>query len=73
MFFNLEPFPTSTTTLVWYCQYLSKKLKSHASLVAYLAGVKTLHELLNFSTKGFLGFFIEVNIERTVMNESTHS
>ena len=44
-------------TLAWYGQYLSNTFKSHASVVNYLSGVKTLHILMNVSTHGFSGFF----------------
>ena len=62
LYFNLDPFPAATVTLVWYSQFLSRKLKSHASLVSYLAGVKTLHNLLNFSTIGFSGFLLKITL-----------
>ena len=62
LYFSLDPFPASTVTLVWYCQYLSKQLKSHSSLVSYLAGVKTLHNLLNYNIVGFSGFLLRLTL-----------
>ena len=64
VYFELDPFPAETVTLVWYAQYLSRKLKSHSSLVSYLAGVKTLHELLNYSIVGFTGFMLKLTLRR---------
>ena len=62
LYFSLAPFPASTVTLVWYSQYLSTKLKSHSSLVSYLSGVKTLHNLLNYSVVGFSGFLLKITL-----------
>ena len=63
MYFHLVAFPSTTTTLVWYVQFLSKKLKSHASIIAYLSAVKTLHTLLGFSTRGFRGILLKLTLQ----------
>lgn len=41
--FHLQPLPASLTTIQLYCQYLSRKFKSEASIKNYLHGVKILH------------------------------
>ena len=43
--FRLVAFPAQDTVLAWYAQFLSYHFKSHASVVNYLSGVKTLHLL----------------------------
>ena len=54
--------PTSEQTLAWYAQFLSYKFKSHASVVNYLSGVKTLHLLLEADIRGFSGFLFKLAI-----------
>ena len=62
VYFRLIPFPASTVVLVWYAQYLSRKLKAHASIISYLSGVKMLHNLLSFSTTGFTGVLLKMTL-----------
>ena len=62
VYFELAPFPASTLILVWYTQYLSRTMKAHGTIVGYLAGVKTLHTLLNFSVSGFHGFLFKLTL-----------
>ena len=57
--------------LVWYAQYLSRSLKAHTSIVAYLSGVKTLHILLNYSVQGFHGFFLKLTL-RGLRRDNQH-
>ena len=71
IYFEIRPFPASTVVLVWYSQFLTRSLKAHASIVAYLAGVKTLHVLLNFSIAGFHGFLLKLMLRGSRRN-STH-
>ena len=49
-------------TLSWYVQYLSYTFESHASVVNYLSGVKTLHVLLNASLQGFSGLLVRLTV-----------
>ena len=51
--FSLVALRATTTTLTWYAQFLSKKLKSHQSLISYLVGAKKLHALLGHTVAGF--------------------
>ena len=69
--YDLWPFPATTMVLVWYAQYLSRHLKAHASIVAYMSGVKTLHTLLNFSSSGFQGFLLKLTL-RGLHRNNTH-
>ena len=62
IYFGLLAFPATTLVLVWYAQFLSKKLKAHSSLVSYLSGVKTLHTLLKFHTVGFNGILLKMTL-----------
>ena len=62
IYFDLKPFPASTVVLVWCAQYLTKSLKAHASVVAYLSGVMTLHVLLNYSISGFPWFLLKLTL-----------
>ena len=48
--------------LVWYVQYLSRSLKSHSSLLSYLAGVKKLHRILGYVTDGFRGCILYLTL-----------
>ena len=63
VYFNIAPFPAQTTTLSWYAQFLSRSLRAHASIVACLSSVKTLHKLLCFSTVGFTGFYLKLTLQ----------
>lgn len=45
-FFNLTPVPTNIQTLVWYAQFLSRSMKSSASVKNYIHSLKTLHLFL---------------------------
>ena len=60
--FNLRAIPVQDATLAWYVQYLSKKFKSHTSVVNYLNRVKTLHLLLEASIAGFGGFLVKLTV-----------
>ena len=71
VYFQLIPFPASTMVLVWYAQFLSRTHKSHASVVSYLSGVKTLHILLNQSIRGFAGFLLKMTL-RGLRRTNTH-
>ena len=62
VYFKLEPLPASAGILAWYAQYLSKKFRSHASIVGYPAGVKKLHEVTNYSTQGFRGYIFKLTL-----------
>ena len=48
--------------LAWFAQYVSRKLKAHGSLVAYVSGIKKLHLYLGYSTKGFKGFQLHLTL-----------
>ena len=61
--FSLTALPATTPTLVWYTQYLSEKTKAHATVVNYLSGIKTLHELLGYSTVGFRGVMLKLTLQ----------
>ena len=61
--FSLVALPASTPTLSWYAQYLSRKLKSHRSLVSYMAGAKKLHVFLGFTTDGFRGITLILTLQ----------
>ena len=62
-YFQLIALPASSSVLTWYTQYISRDFKSHATIVAYLSGTKTLHKLLSLSTKGFLGFQLQLTLQ----------
>ena len=55
-------FPTQDIILAWYAQYLAYTFKSHASVVNYLSGVKTLHVLLGFTLQGFSGILVKLTV-----------
>ena len=61
-YFELQPLPATTQTLTWYAQFTANKVKSHATVVAYLSGVKTLHKLLNLDTSAFSSFTFKLTI-----------
>ena len=61
--FGLVALPASTEVLTSYAQHLSCHFKAYGSVVNYLAGVKTLHKLLHFSTIGFLGFELRLTMK----------
>ena len=63
MYFELPALPATTNILVWYTQFISTKLKSHASVVNYLAGVKKLHELLGCETSAFKGILLKMTLQ----------
>ena len=71
VYFELKPFPASTVVLVWYAQYLTRSLKAHASVVAYLSGIKMLHTLLNFPVSGFHGFLLKLTL-RGLRRDNQH-
>ena len=62
-YFKINPFPANEAILSWYAQYLTKTLKSHASIVAYLSGLKTLHKLLEYDIRGFSGFLFKLTLQ----------
>ena len=53
MYFNKTALPAQSETLVNYIYFLSSKLKALQSIKSYVAGVKTLHNLLELCTAGF--------------------
>ena len=53
MFFKKVALPAQPKTLVNYMLFLSKKLKALGSIKSYVAGVKTLHELMEISVTAF--------------------
>ena len=55
--------PASTLVLVWFAEYLTKRLKAHGSLVGYLSGIKKLHSFMGYSTKGFRGFMLKLTLQ----------
>ena len=61
-YFTLIPLPACTLQLVWYVQYLSRKLKAHGSLVSYIIGVKTLHTLMNQPVLAFRGVMLRLTM-----------
>ena len=63
VYFLLVALPASTAVLVWYVQCLSKKLKAHKSLTSYLSGVCTLHEVMQFPTRGFTGYILRLMLQ----------
>ena len=63
LYFGLFPFPASMTMLVWFTQFLSRKLKVHGSILAGILGTRKLHELLGFHTEGFDGFFLKLTLK----------
>ena len=63
VYFDLTALPASTAVLSWYAQHLSSSLRAHASIIAYLAGVKTLHKLLSLTTVGFTGFHLKLTLQ----------
>ena len=60
--FGLNAFPACDAVLAWYVQYLSYTFKSHSSIVNYMSGVKTLHNLIGFHIKGFSGFLVKLTV-----------
>ena len=60
--FGLPAFPASAAVLAWYAQYLSYSFKAHESIVNYLSGAKTLHNLLDVDTSGFSGFILKMTL-----------
>ena len=46
-------------------------MKSHASIVSYLSGVKTLHVLMNYNIEGFTGFLLKLTL-RGLRRKNTH-
>ena len=60
--FGLKPVPVSEVTLAWYAQFLSRTFKSHASIVNYLSGVKTLHLLLECDVTAFSNFLLKLTL-----------
>ena len=61
--FGLAGLPATTGVLVWYMQYISRSLKAHSSIVAYLSGVKKLHELMGLPTTAFKGFLLKLTLQ----------
>ena len=71
MFFRRTALPAQTQTLVNYMQFLAKKLKALGSIKAYVAGVKTLHELLDVSTTAFSTLRVKLmwmGLENTILH-----
>ena len=62
VYFQLVPFPATTLVLVWYTQFLSRKLKAHASIIQYLSGIKKLHMLLDYKVDGFHGILLKMTL-----------
>ena len=60
--FRLVAMPVSDITLPWCVQYLSYSFQSHASIVNYLSGLKTLHMLLNCGILGFSGILVKLTV-----------
>ena len=62
-YFDLVAFPVSAMALSWYAQHLTESLRAHASIVAYITSVKTLHKLLEYNTDGFTGFVFKLTLQ----------
>ncbi|CAH1239165.1 Hypp5742 [Branchiostoma lanceolatum] len=52
-FYMLTPFPASVDTLEVFAEFLARSFRSPASVVNYLSGLKTLHNLIGLSTVAF--------------------
>ena len=37
-------------------------MKSHSTIISYMSGVRKLHEVTNFSTKGFTGYLLKLTL-----------
>ena len=53
MYFRRVALPAQSQTLVTYMQFLSHKMKALGTIKSYVAGVKTLHDLLDIDTTAF--------------------
>ena len=68
-YFNRTALPAQPKTLVNYMVFLSKKLKSLGSIRAYMAGVSTLHELLEVDRSAFKSLRVKLmwmGLDRTI-------
>ena len=62
-YFEYACLPAQVSTLVHYTKFLDCKMKSHKTLLNYLAGVKKLHELLEVSTINFENVELQFTIK----------
>ena len=60
--YKLVALPANNTTLSWYAQFLSRTSKAHSTIVAYLSGVKKLHEITDYNTSGFKGYLLKLTM-----------
>ena len=61
--FGLVALPASSLVLVWFTQYLTRRLKVHGSLSGYLSGVKKLHLFTGHNTKAFHSFVFKLTLQ----------
>ena len=61
--FQFVALPAKTSTLTWFAQYASKKLRAHGSLINCISSVKKLHELIGYSTRGFDGIMLKITLQ----------
>ena len=60
--FGLVALPASTLVLIWFVQFLTRKLKAHGSLTGYLSGIKKLHLFTRQSTRSFHSFLLKLTL-----------
>ena len=68
---EMTALPVEPQVLCCYAQWTANTVKAHATMVAYLSGVKTLHKLLNYSTESFSNHNFKLTI-RGLRRTCTH-
>ena len=57
--------------LIWFSQYMSKKLKAHGSLVNYISRVKKLHKIMGLPVPNFDNYILKMTL-RGLHRLNTH-
>ena len=61
--FELVALPAKTSTLTWFAQYASKKIRAHGSLIHCISSAKKLHKLLGCNTRGLGGIMLKITLQ----------
>ena len=62
-YFSIAAIPASSQVLTACAQWTAAKVKSHATVVNYLSGVKVLHKLVEADTSGFSSVSLKLTLK----------
>ena len=62
IYFSLAAFPAQATTLMWFVQYLSDKVKSHRTIQGAVSAINKLHKILRVDNNAFSDYIFQMTM-----------